>query len=31
MYIVIMAGGEGKRMNSHLPKVVHLFHDIPMI
>lgn len=29
--IVIMAGGEGKRMNSKLPKVLHLFKNKPMI
>ena len=29
--IVIMAGGEGKRMNSNLPKVLHLLSDKPMI
>jgi UDP-N-acetylglucosamine diphosphorylase/glucosamine-1-phosphate N-acetyltransferase len=29
--IVIMAGGLGKRMQSDLPKVVHLVHNIPMI
>lgn len=29
--IVIMAGGEGKRMNSNLPKVLHLLSNKPMI
>lgn len=29
--ICILAGGEGKRMKSTLPKVCHLFKDIPMI
>lgn len=29
--IVIMAGGEGKRMKSNLPKVLHLFKNKPMI
>lgn len=29
--ICILAGGEGKRMNSTLPKVCHLFKNIPMI
>jgi UDP-N-acetylglucosamine diphosphorylase/glucosamine-1-phosphate N-acetyltransferase len=26
-----MAGGEGKRMNSNIPKVLHNFHGIPML
>jgi bifunctional UDP-N-acetylglucosamine pyrophosphorylase/glucosamine-1-phosphate N-acetyltransferase len=29
--ITIMAAGEGKRMNSSLPKVLHKFNNIPMI
>jgi UDP-N-acetylglucosamine diphosphorylase/glucosamine-1-phosphate N-acetyltransferase len=29
--IVIMAGGEGKRMKSSLPKVLHKVNNIPMI
>jgi UDP-N-acetylglucosamine diphosphorylase/glucosamine-1-phosphate N-acetyltransferase len=29
--IVIMAGGLGKRMNSNIPKVLHLIHNKPMI
>ena len=29
--ICILAGGEGKRMNSTLPKVCHLFKNKPMI
>ena len=29
--VVIMAGGEGKRMKSNLPKVLHLFQNKPMI
>jgi UDP-N-acetylglucosamine diphosphorylase/glucosamine-1-phosphate N-acetyltransferase len=28
---IILAGGEGKRMNSPLPKVLHLIADIPMV
>jgi UDP-N-acetylglucosamine diphosphorylase/glucosamine-1-phosphate N-acetyltransferase len=31
LVITIMAAGEGKRMNSQLPKVLHLFNDIPML
>ena len=31
MYVVILAGGEGKRMESTLPKVLHHFHGKPMI
>ena len=31
MYVVILAGGEGKRMKSTLPKVLHHFHGKPMI
>lgn len=31
MNIIILAGGEGKRMQSTIPKVLHLFHGIPMI
>ena len=26
-----MAAGEGKRMNSSIPKVLHLFKGIPML
>jgi UDP-N-acetylglucosamine diphosphorylase/glucosamine-1-phosphate N-acetyltransferase len=29
--ITIMAAGEGKRMNSNIPKVLHLFNKIPML
>jgi len=29
--IIIMAGGQGKRMNSSLPKVLHKFMDIPFL
>ena len=29
--ITIMAAGEGKRMNSSLPKVLHKFNNIPMV
>lgn len=29
--VTIMAGGEGKRMNSNIPKVLHTFHGIPML
>jgi UDP-N-acetylglucosamine diphosphorylase/glucosamine-1-phosphate N-acetyltransferase len=29
--ITILAGGEGKRMNSNLPKVLHLLKDRPML
>ena len=29
--IVIMAGGDGKRMQSNLPKVLHLLKDKPML
>jgi bifunctional N-acetylglucosamine-1-phosphate-uridyltransferase/glucosamine-1-phosphate-acetyltransferase GlmU-like protein len=31
LYITILAGGQGKRMNSPLPKVLHLLHNKPMI
>jgi UDP-N-acetylglucosamine diphosphorylase/glucosamine-1-phosphate N-acetyltransferase len=31
MKIIILAGGEGKRMNSSLPKVLHLYKGVPMI
>ncbi|MBU0661067.1 NTP transferase domain-containing protein [Patescibacteria group bacterium] len=29
--IVILAAGEGKRMNSHIPKVMHLLHGKPLV
>ena len=29
--VTIMAAGEGKRMNSNIPKVLHLFKGIPML
>jgi UDP-N-acetylglucosamine diphosphorylase/glucosamine-1-phosphate N-acetyltransferase len=29
--VTIMAAGEGKRMNSSIPKVLHLFKDKPML
>ena len=29
--VIIMAGGLGKRMRSTVPKVLHLFHNIPML
>jgi bifunctional UDP-N-acetylglucosamine pyrophosphorylase/glucosamine-1-phosphate N-acetyltransferase len=29
--VTIMAAGEGKRMNSNIPKVLHNFHGIPML
>lgn len=31
LVITIMAAGEGKRMNSHIPKVLHDFKGIPML
>jgi len=31
LYVTILAGGLGKRMNSDLPKVLHTVHKIPMI
>jgi bifunctional UDP-N-acetylglucosamine pyrophosphorylase/glucosamine-1-phosphate N-acetyltransferase len=31
MSIVVMAGGKGTRMNSDIPKVLHLFHEIPIL
>ena len=31
LVITIMAAGEGKRMNSNLPKVLHKFNSIPMV
>lgn len=29
--VIIMAGGEGKRMKSNIPKVLHNFHNKPII
>lgn len=29
--IIILAAGEGKRMNSSIPKVLHLFDNMPML
>jgi len=29
--VTIMAAGEGKRMNSNIPKVLHHFHGVPML
>ena len=29
--VTIMAAGEGKRMNSTIPKVLHLFNNKPML
>lgn len=31
LVITIMAAGEGKRMNSDIPKILHKFNDTPMI
>jgi len=31
LIVTIMAAGEGKRMNSTIPKVLHLFKGIPML
>ena len=31
LIVTIMAAGEGKRMNSDIPKVLHLFHGKPML
>ena len=31
LVITIMAGGEGKRMNSDIPKVLHNFNNIPIL
>ena len=31
LVITIMAAGEGKRMNSDIPKVLHLFREVPML
>ena len=31
LVITIMAAGEGKRMNSNIPKVLHFFKGIPML
>lgn len=31
LVITIMAAGEGKRMNSTIPKVLHLFNNLPML
>jgi bifunctional UDP-N-acetylglucosamine pyrophosphorylase/glucosamine-1-phosphate N-acetyltransferase len=29
--VTVMAAGEGKRMNSNIPKVLHYFHGTPML
>lgn len=31
LYVTILAAGHGTRMNSNIPKVLHLLHDKPMI
>jgi len=31
LVVTIMAAGEGKRMNSNIPKVLHLFKNAPML
>ena len=31
LIVTIMAAGEGKRMNSNIPKVLHNFKGIPML
>ena len=31
LVVTIMAAGEGKRMNSDIPKVLHKFKSIPML
>jgi UDP-N-acetylglucosamine diphosphorylase/glucosamine-1-phosphate N-acetyltransferase len=31
LVVCILAGGEGKRMRSDIPKVLHLFHEKPML
>ena len=31
LVITIMAAGEGKRMNSNIPKILHKFNSIPML
>jgi bifunctional N-acetylglucosamine-1-phosphate-uridyltransferase/glucosamine-1-phosphate-acetyltransferase GlmU-like protein len=31
LVVTIMAGGEGKRMNSNIPKILHKFNSIPML
>ncbi|AYV82180.1 MAG: uridyltransferase [Homavirus sp.] len=31
MHIIVLAGGQGKRMKSSLPKVLHLVNDKPML
>jgi len=31
LIVTILAGGEGKRMNSNIPKVLHMFNEKPML
>ena len=31
LVVTIMAAGEGKRMNSNVPKILHKFNSIPML
>jgi bifunctional N-acetylglucosamine-1-phosphate-uridyltransferase/glucosamine-1-phosphate-acetyltransferase GlmU-like protein len=31
LVVTILAAGEGKRMNSNIPKVLYLFHNKPML
>jgi UDP-N-acetylglucosamine diphosphorylase/glucosamine-1-phosphate N-acetyltransferase len=31
LVIIIMAGGEGKRMRSNIPKILHTFNNIPIL